>query len=990
MKLKNIRISRQINIWLGTCFLIVIIIAASALVYMEELWRNTARLYEHPLTVVRAVEAIEVDVLSIHRDMRQLPFEKDQQEIEKLIRNIDTYEADINRQMVILYDRYLGPRSDIDEASDALTQWETIRGETVRLLRAGQIEEAENRVKAGGVGGAQADKVMSNLVQISDFAMMKADEFYKAAQEQRNQNIRQLTVLLIVLLIVLLGIGYFFRKGIIPPLNELTTATEAMHQGKFDTRIQYESTNEMGALSNAFNAMAGAIEIEMEHKNNVADVSSVMLGQDSLRPFCQELLKNLLFFTNSQIGAIYFLNEEKNRFEHYESIGSRLNNLSSFSIAGKEGEFGAAIVTREVQHLTDIPSDIQVVFSAVSGDFKAREIITIPVVSRSDVIAVISIASIKCFSPASVRLINSLLNEISARLDALLASQRILEFSQKLQNTNTELQQQTKELEMQTNELSEQNAELEMQKKQLNEASRLKTNFLSNMSHELRTPLNSVIALSGVLNRRLVNKIPEEEYSYLEIIERNGKNLLFLINDVLDISRIEAGLEEIETTKFNVNNAIAEVVIAIETLAKRKNIELLHESRGSELFINSDADKFRHILQNLIDNAVKFTEQGKVIILAQQSENNIEIKVSDTGIGISEEQLPYIFDKFRQADGSTSRRFGGTGLGLAISKEYANLLGGAISVKSVPGEGSEFTLSLPLRYALENRIVEEESTTDLKYTIKQQLPRSVYHAPDKSILLVEDSESAIIQIRDLLEELGYRMMVAHDGGEALESIGQDMPDAMILDLMMPGIDGFKVLEILRNEESTAHIPVLILTAKHITKEELKFLKRNNIHQLIQKGDVDRTRLQKAVSSMLFPEVVKAKQPQRKQQQIEGKPVVLVVEDNPDNMITVKALLEDHYTVLEAVDAHQGIELAKEYVPNLTLMDIGLSGMDGIQAFREIRNTPKLQHIPVIALTASAMLHDRETILSHGFDAFIAKPIIEKEFFKVISEVLYGK
>ncbi|MBN2882392.1 MAG: response regulator, partial [Clostridia bacterium] len=779
------------------------------------------------------------------------------------------------------------------------------------------------------------------------------------------------------------------KKNILPPLNKLTLAADALQKGKYDTRVQNESTNEMGLLSNAFNIMAETIEVEISHKDNVANISSAIFGQDSLHPFCQELLRNLLVFTDAQIGAIYFLNEEENRFEHYESIGAKIDQLSSFSIPGKEGEFGAAIATRKLQHITEIPPDMQVVFSTVSGDFKAREIITIPAIKGSEVISVISLASIKSFSPASVRLIDSLINEISARLGVLLASQRIHEFSQKLQKSNIELEQQSKELVMQANEVSEQNIELEMQKKQLDEASRLKTNFLSNMSHELRTPLNSVIALTGVLNRRLANKIPEEEYSFLEIIERNGKNLLSLINDVLDITRIEAGHEEIENTNFNVNNSIAEVASTIEPLAKRKNIELVHESKDTELFINSDADKFRHILQNLIANAVKFTEHGKVTVTAQKVENNIEIKVSDTGIGIPQEHLAYIFDEFRQADGSTSRRFGGTGLGLAISKKYANLLGGTISVESVLDEGSEFTLSLPLRYDEENMIVEEESSTGLKYAIGQQQP-IVNNVSDKSILVVEDNESAIIQIGDLIEEMGYHIMVAHDGSEALAMIGQSIPDAMILDLMIPDINGFEVLKVLRNEESTAHIPVLILTAKHITKEELKFLKRNNIHELIQKGDVDRTGLQRAVTSMLFPTTIQVKQPKRKAQPISGKPVVLVVEDNPDNMITVKALLADQYTVLEAVDAHQGIGLAREYVPDLVLMDIALPDINGVEAFRAIREMSQLQHIPVIALTASAMTHDRETILSHGFDAFIAKPINENEFFKVISEVLYGK
>jgi signal transduction histidine kinase len=188
------------------------------------------------------------------------------------------------------------------------------------------------------------------------------------------------------------------------------------------------------------------------------------------------------------------------------------------------------------------------------------------------------------------------------------------------------------------------------------------------MSHELRTPLNSVIALSGVLYRRLANRIPEEEYSFLEVIERNGKHLLSLINDILEISRIEAGREEIEITEFDAGSLAADVVSLIQPQAKQKKIELLQTARASDLFITSDANKCRHILQNIIGNSVKFTEKGKVEVAARKSYNNIVITVADTGIGVAEDQLPHIFEEFRQADGSASRRFGGTGLGLAIAK----------------------------------------------------------------------------------------------------------------------------------------------------------------------------------------------------------------------------------------------------------------------------------------------------------------------------------
>jgi CheY-like chemotaxis protein/anti-sigma regulatory factor (Ser/Thr protein kinase) len=507
------------------------------------------------------------------------------------------------------------------------------------------------------------------------------------------------------------------------------------------------------------------------------------------------------------------------------------------------------------------------------------------------------------------------------------------------------------------------------------------------MSHELRTPLNSVIALSGVLSRRLANKIGADEFSYLEVIERNGKHLLTLINDVLDISRIEAGREEVEISRFSSENLIADLIIMIQPQAHQKNIELIQKENKHNVFITSDIHKCRHIMQNLIANAVKFTEKGKVEIKVIQKTETIEISFSDTGIGIPPHHVAHIFDEFRQADSSTSRRYGGTGLGLAIAKKYANLLGGTISVTSTPEKGSVFTLTLPINYKEENRIIEEPAM----HFEKPLIPTAQnINNNEKTVLIVDDSEPAIIQLKDFMIESGFKILTAYNGEDALHVISKIIPDAIILDLMMPGIDGFEVLKTIREAEPTAHIPVLILTAKHITKEDLKFLKRNNVHQLIQKGDVNRADLLQAITRLVFIEEMEPLKPKNSLQKISGKPNVLVVEDNPDNMTTVKAIFGNKFNVLEAINGLDGINQAIEHVPHLILMDIALPGIDGIEAFKTIRRNGNLEHIPIIALTASAMTLDRETILSHGFDAYIAKPIDEKKFFDIINKVLYGK
>jgi PAS domain S-box-containing protein len=1019
----------------------------------------------------------------------------------------------------------------VEQAHKAFISWLTAREENTKLALSGDTQKVKESVLSTGTVGILRDKMLAKIQIIENYAVQKGDNLYSNSLSLSKLLNQRLFLLVGGIILLSLLIGFYLLRNIRNPIDELTDAANRFQEGDFNVRSTINSKNEFGTLAASFNKMVESIQTNLELREKTSKLADAMLIEENAHNFFKAVLPELSGFTNSQMAAVYLLSEDKQYYEHFESFGLDVTARIKFNANSFEGEFGAAISTAKIQHIKNIPVDTHFVFQTVSGKFIPREIITIPILVGKEVVAIISLASIRSYSAQSNQLIESIYNSLTARIEGVLAyrelnhlnerleiqsaelakaglytrtlleanvdpfftigedgiitdinkptenitgltrsdligsdfsnyfkdpelskeiflqvfregivrnfelamkhvdgritpvlynasvyrdengnvvgifaaardisqrkrnEMRLKELndtltirSEHLEVSNMELEAQKKELSAQSAELTEQNRELEMQKKMLSEANVLKTNFLSNMSHELRTPLNSVIALSGVLNRRLSNQIPAEEYSYLEVIERNGKNLLLLINDILDISRIESGREEIEIINFNANNLIAEIVSMILPQTETKELKLIHSGKEAELLLTSDLNKCRHILQNLIGNAVKFTEKGTVEIKSKQSADKITITITDTGIGIAENHMVHIFDEFRQADGSTSRRFGGTGLGLAIAKKSANLLGGTVTVKSELGKGSAFTLTLPLKYSAENRIIEEAAISHFNKVI---LPATVKPVGGKTILLVDDSEPAIIQIKDFLEECGYQILVANDGASALDIISQTIPDAMILDLMMPDIDGFEVLRSLRNAEPTANVPVLVLTAKHITKDDLKELKRNNIHQLIQKGDVKREELISAVASMVVSEEKVQPVSKHRFQPIDGKPVVLVVEDNPDNMTTVKAILANDFKIIEAVAGEEGIQMAKKYRPNLILMDIALPSMDGIEAFKTIRADVELEYIPVIALTASAMTTDRETILAHGFDAYIAKPIDDNEFYDTINEVLFG-
>ncbi len=793
-----------------------------------------------------------------------------------------------------------------------------------------------------------------------------------------------------------------------------------------------------------------------------------------------------------------------------------------------------------------------------------------------------------------------------------------------------------------TKELVEKNKELKTQRKQVEEANKLKSEFLSNMSHELRTPLNSIMALSRVLIMQAKDKLSDDENNYLEIVERNGKQLLSLINDILDLSKIEAGKMDINPQFISIANVLNIIKENMQTLADEKSLTINLEIPNNLPQVETDETRLHQAILNIVSNAVKFTDAGSVDISVKCNQENIYIEVKDTGIGISTENLPHIFDEFRQVDGSSSRQFEGTGLGLAIASKMIKILGGKIDVKSKLGKGSVFRISLPIIWyekiefpqdlKLNNLVSPAESRTilvvdddqeivdkiskyleesgykticatsgnealklavefqpfaitldvfmpemdgwevlqklkskpltkdipviivtvsdnketgfalgadsyiqkpvnkqiliseilrlnkathsvmiiddneiDLKqmsdhlkaeriHTIlagggkegiellKKQIPdvlvldllrpeidgfmvlRNIRKSPEmmglpvvivsakdfskedkerlsgnvssvlsKSdttpqelfkeikrilneleetqkipeipdsklhILLVEDNEKIIKQVKTVLGKEGFIVDVAKGGRQAFEFIKETIPDAIILDLMLRDNDGFKILENLINTERTEKVPVLILTAKNLTKDNLKKLSSNNIQQLIFNGDIDNDGLIIKVKLMLDYEQ-KWKENEmlskgdserielltKKSSNDTGLPYVLIVEDNPDNMTTIKAILKGQFHISEAVDGEQGLMMTQYLKPDIVLLDMALPKMDGEDVVRILKSKEETINIPVIALTARAMKEDKERILKAGCDGYITKPIDHKALLNEINKLL---
>ncbi len=994
MKRRAIRV--QAKLVLGFLILFLLVLALGILTNSDStlLFQKEEAIYAHPLQVRTAVGAFETDIADSRTAVLELldstsPTDRNQAET-----SAEQAFADAQMQYDEIRVDYLGPSTDVDKAYADFIAWRTLVRTDIREAVSGISEGSQLVLEPQGIQTYRS--LMDSLEAIDTFAMDKADQLHKEYTELVAAQKVQVDVALAVVALSIALFAYLITRSVRKPLRDLTTASARIRGGDLGARSATRTRDEFGDLAAGFNAMAETIQMKIDLDDKASRLVGAMLGEDDARRFFQNVLAELSTHVGAQMASVYLLGADGRTYDHFESIGLDRQARASFDAMEAEGEFGLAIRTRKILLLEDLPEDTRFAYSTPGGDLVPRNLLVLPIEGADGtLVAMLALGSVKRFDAGATGLLETTLATLSARIESVLQYKMTRDFKEALEIQNHELEAQKNELTAQSTELSRQNVELEAQKRQLAEASLLKTAFLSNMSHELRTPLNSVIALSGVLRRRLNHRIPVEETEYLEVIERNGKELLLLINDILDISRIESGREEIENDAFDLGRCARDTVDLIEPVARSKGISLKYLSSEVDLSIVSDADKVRHILQNLVGNAVKFTQSGGVTVEARRLGDRYEVDVADTGIGIAEDQFEQIFEEFRQADNSTSRRFGGTGLGLSLARKYAVLLGGDVAVRSRLGEGSVFTLGLPLRnpHATPSVSTSPQARSFARPFVRPAVsdapPPVNGHGAGKTLLLVEDSEPAIVQIGSLLEETRYTVHVARNAREAMDRLADGVPDAIVLDLMMPGTDGFGLLEALRVDEKTSRIPVLILTAKHITKEDLVVLEKYRVQRLIQKGDVNRAELLASIHSLLVPPAPARRAPRPPARLRPVKPLVLVVEDNPDSLLTVRALLGTDYEVLEAVDGPSAVEKARRRHPDLVLMDIALPGITGIEAFHAIRSSPGCDDIPIVALTASAMENERDVILAHGFDGYLSKPIDAADFHAAVERGIHG-
>ncbi len=819
-----------------------------------------------------------------------------------------------------------------------------------------------------------------------------------------------------------------------------------------------------------------AIQQQNWLKTGQAELSNTMRGEQEPVALAQNIVTYLAGYLQAQVGAIY-LTDEENLLRLVGSYAylKRKGNLNAFKLG--EGLIGQAALEKHSIVFSDIPENYIRISSGL-GNAVPQNILVAPFLYENEVKGIIELGTAKEFRDIDMDFLNQaaeniavafntaqtrskmqeLLDatqqqaeelqiqqenlrvvneELEAQAQTLRESERKLQFQQEeLRQSNKQLESQTEELQQQQTTLEEKNMALQQAQREVEEkaqeleiSSKYKSEFLANMSHELRTPLNSLLILSKLLTENKEGNLTGKQLEFTSTIHAAGSDLLELINEVLDLSKIEAGKMTLAIEAMNLQELSDYVTQNFQHVVEDKgltfSIELAEDVPAT---IRTDRQRMKQIVKNFLSNALKFTTQGSLRVQINRPVDGsfsridpahaIAIAVTDTGIGIPEDKQHVIFEAFQQADGTTSRKYGGTGLGLSISRELAKLLGGEIRLQSQEGQGSTFTLYLPesLPGKKEETSGETAEGQSESHTATQKRARSV-SAPSqpsplppvsvveaipednreqslpvtKNLLIIEDDARFADILGNLASEKGFNVLIASNGTEGSQLAAQHKLTGIVLDVGLPDMDGRAVIEKLKTNPDTQHIPIIVYTGKELSKEEENSLKKYT-RSIIIKGAKSHERLLSEISLFLHqvdrvtPEKPQADQlpPSHAGSEFQGK-TVLLVDDDIRNVFALTNVFEnEEMTVIMAESGKEALELLPPHPEiDLVLMDIMMPEMDGYETMRAIRKQTQYQKLPVIALTAKAMKEDRQKCLDAGANDYLSKPIDMDKLFSLL-------
>ncbi len=509
-------------------------------------------------------------------------------------------------------------------------------------------------------------------------------------------------------------------------------------------------------------------------------------------------------------------------------------------------------------------------------------------------------------------------------------------------------------------------ADLLIAKERAETATRAKSEFLANMSHELRTPMNSIIGFTGRVIKKAGDLLPERQLNNLHTVERNSYHLLNLINSLLDISKVEAGKMEVFSEEFSLNPLITEVIELTQSLASDKGLETVNDIPDKDIIMYSDKTKLKQILINLIGNAVKFTEKGSItikcgIVNKEKADSDVFFKagtdyvslsITDTGAGMSKDEMQYIFEPFKQIDSATTRKVGGTGLGLTITKKFTELLNGKIEVDSVKEKGTTITVTIPVTMSDVSNVSSDEGFLE---------PKEYERLKDRqTVLCIDDNPEVIDLLRGYLNDEGYNVISALSGDEGIRKAREFKPFVITLDIMMKNKNGWTVLNELKSDGTTKNIPVIIVTVLENKKKGFKLGASGFIQKPVN-PDVLIDSIKNLLSVMAE--------------------TVLVVDDDPEVRSLIRQVLEDEkVTVKTAENGLKVLEVLKEMTPDLILLDLMMPEMDGFEVIKRLKEKEKWAEIPVLVITAKTLNADERVFLEQRVKTVISKEGISSNAF----------
>jgi signal transduction histidine kinase/CheY-like chemotaxis protein len=769
---------------------------------------------------------------------------------------------------------------------------------------------------------------------------------------------------------------------------------------------------------------ASALRLEQQAwlRNGQTQLAEQVLGQLSLNLLGRNILQFCAQYLGSAVAAIY-VREEHGGLRRVASYGlSREQQAREQQIYSDEGIVGQVAQQGRLIRLDAVPSDYFKVSSGL-GEGLPHSVLVVPTSDDDRINGVIELGFLRPLTDRDIDLLELIAGNIGTSIEAARYRQRLQEVLAETQQLNEELQVQQEELKTANEELEEQSrilkesqahletqqveleqtneqlaeqaqvlaeqrdamdlkntelnqaqAQLEERAVELQRSSKYKSEFLANMSHELRTPLNSSLILAKLLAENQQENLSAEQVKFAESIYSAGNDLLNLINDILDISKVEAGKLEIRPENTSVARLVDGLRGMFQPLAADKQLDFQVELQdGAPSMMYTDRQRVEQIIKNLLSNAVKFTEQGRVsLTVTSAPDHGIAFIVSDSGIGIAEDQQESIFEAFRQADGTTNRRYGGTGLGLSISRDLAALLGGSINVASTPGQGSAFSLILPLQYAepgmdpveplralpalVPNRIAPVVTAPELVQEIARFADDRLKAPFDaRCILVVEDEPNFAHILYDLAHELGYQCLVAHGADEGYDLARQFVPDAILLDMRLPDHSGLTVLQRLKEHAETRHIPVHVISVEDRVEAAMHM---GAIGYAVK--PTTREELKEVFARLEAKLTQKVKR-------------VLLVEDDDLQRDSISLLIGDEDIEITAVGlAQDALALLRTTVFDCMIIDLKLPDMLGNDLLKRMSTEDICSFPPVIVYTGRNLTRDEEAELRKYSRSIIIK------------------